>query len=153
MTIVFDFGKFSARYPEFKGLTPDMAQAYFDEATIFAPNDGTNPMLRRGEEVFRQVLYMATAHIAWLNAPHDGAGNPAAEGAPASAIVGRISSASEGSVSVQTDNQFEPGSAQWWQQTRYGAAYWAATASVRTMHYAARRTFVPSSIFPFGRRC
>ena len=36
---------------------------------------------------------------------------------------------------MQTENLYPPGSAQWWQQTKYGAAFWAATSQYRGMRY------------------
>jgi hypothetical protein len=96
---------------------------------------------------------MLTAHIAWLNAPRDADGNPASTGSPASPIVGRINSASEGSVSVQADiGDATAGSPSqpWYMQTRYGAAYWAATAQYRTARYVANPVFVPGPGYPFA---
>jgi hypothetical protein len=66
---------------------------------------------------------MLTAHIAALNAVELG-------GRSAENIVGRISSASEGSVSISLDSQ-TPGTAAWFQQTKYGAAFWQATTQYR----------------------
>jgi hypothetical protein len=56
---------------------------------------------------------------------------------------GRISSASEGSVSAAFDMNVPPGSAQWWAQTKYGSDYWLAMAPYRTMQYrpGPRRVF------------
>jgi hypothetical protein len=70
---------------------------------------------------------MVTAHIAALNAPIGGQ--------PSSPLVGRINNATEGTISVQTQMDYPAGSAQWFVQTKYGAAYWAATAGFRTMRY------------------
>ncbi|MCG0994723.1 DUF4054 domain-containing protein [Acetobacter indonesiensis] len=50
-------------------------------------------------------------------------------------LVGRISAARMGSVDVQTDAGPVAGSQGWWLQTPYGAAYWAATAFLRTARY------------------
>ena len=83
------------------------------------------------------LLNMLTAHIAALNAPLGGQ--------PSSPLVGRVSNATEGTVTVATDNQYPPGSVQWYQQTKYGAAFWAASAQYRTAIYAPgpRRSFEP----------
>lgn len=147
--VTFNYAGFIARYPEFAGLSTDQADAYFGEAGLYCTNETTNPAFPAG--ILPTLLNMLTAHIAWLNAPRDANGLPASSGAPASPIVGRISSASEGSVSVQTESQYPPGTAQWYQQTKYGAAYWAATAPYRTMRYAAQPTLVVNSLFPFRR--
>jgi Protein of unknown function (DUF4054) len=154
--VTFVFSAWVARYPEFTPIGQTLAQSYFDEADSYCANDTTNPAFcvtvyagAAPLPLLARLLYMLTAHIAWLNAPRDANGNPAAAGQPASPIVGRISSASEGSVSVQTENNYEAGTPQWYQQTRYGAAYWAATAQFRTFRYAAQPTRVASAIFPF----
>lgn len=143
--VTFDYAAWVARYPEFANVSEPQALGYFDEAGLYCANDACNPALA----VLPTLLNMLTAHIAWLNAPRDASGNPAASGQPASPLVGRISNASEGSVSVQTENQYDSGTPQWYQQTRYGAAYWAATAQFRTARYSARPTVVAGPIFPF----
>jgi len=51
----------------------------------------------------------------------------------------KINNASEGSVSVQTENDYPPGSVQWFQQTRYGSAFWAATIAYRSVHYLSNK--------------
>ena len=68
------------------------------------------------------LLNMLVAHIAKLNGPNNGG------------LVGRISNASEGSVSVAVDFN-SPDTAAWLNQTQYGAQFYASTASLRTMHY------------------
>lgn len=73
------------------------------------------------------LLNMLTAHIAALNSGVNG-------NAP-SGLVGRISSASQGSVSVSADMGPTTNSEAWYQQTKYGAAYWQATAPYRTAIY------------------
>ena len=68
---------------------------------------------------------LPTAHIAQLFAPM-------ANGQPASTLVGRINSATQGSVSVQaaySNNVTEQMA--WFVQTQYGAMYWVATAPYR----------------------
>jgi hypothetical protein len=71
-------------------------------------------------------------------------------GQQASPLVGRIDNASEGSVAVATQNDYPPGTPQWFQQTKYGSDYWAASAPFRTMRYRPphhRRIFNP---WPLG---
>lgn len=150
--VTFDYALFTARYPEFAALTPELLGAYFDEANLYCQNSTCNPAFPDG--TLRTLLFMVTAHIAWLNAPRGADGVPAMNGQPASPIVGRINSASEGSVSVGADmgdaNAGSPSQA-WWMQTKYGAAYWAATAQYRTARYMAQPTIVPGPAY-FGRR-
>lgn len=144
--VTFDYETWILRYPEFTAVSEPLAQEYFNEAGLYCTNDTCNTAFPAG--VLGTFLNMLTAHIAWLNAPRDAQGNPATTGQPASPIVGRINTASEGSVSVGSENLYPPGSAQWYQQSKYGAAYWAATAPYRTMRYAAQPTYVPNGTFP-----
>jgi len=126
VTIAFDYTGWIARYPEFSTtvLAPT-ATMLFNEATIYHRNDGTGPVSSvQAQTVF---LWQVVAHLAKL---YFGTNTE-----PVSSIVGRISNASEGSVSVSTENSYPPGTPQWWQQTKYGSAYWAAAAPYRTMRY------------------
>lgn len=132
--VTFDYQKWIKRYPEFATVDPVLAQAYFDEATLYLKNDGSSPVPTETEQL--TLLNMITAHIAKLNATINGV-------AP-SELVGRITDASEGSVSVGVDKQALPGSAAWFAQTKYGFAYWQATRGYRTAHYRAYRRFMPS---------
>lgn len=142
--VTFDYNAWVARYPEFSSVSPLTAQTYFGEAGLYCENDTCNPAFNLG--ILPTLLNMLTAHIAAMNS--------GVNGQPASPIVGRIASATEGSVSVQAD--YDSGSSPseaWYTQTKYGAAYWAATASFRTAIYSARPTVVANGAFPiYGRR-
>lgn len=142
--VQFDWGLWSRRYSEFQGVGQDLAAQYFAEATLYHTNAASGPIKDPTQQLM--LLNMVTAHIAWLNAPRDPNDTPASAGTPASPIVGRITNASEGSVSVATENDYPPGTAQWWQQSKYGAAYWAATTTFRRMNYrpGPRRAFGPA---------
>lgn len=139
--VTFDFSLWQCRYPEFGAVVEAQAQAYFDEATLYHRNDGAGPV--RDPKIQLQLLNMLTAHIAFLNAPD-------VNGQPASTIVGRIQSASEGSVSVSSDYAGEQ-AASWYNQTKYGAAYWQATRVYRTMHYRRGWPRNMNPPFIFGR--
>jgi len=117
---------FAARYPEFQGLDAALTSAYFAEATLYLRNDGTGPVQDAGQQLM--LLNMLTAHIASLNQL-----NP--DGSSASGLVGPITSASEGSVSVSSGLVVESGTAGWLQQTAYGAQFLAATAPYRAARY------------------
>lgn len=135
--VTFDPAAWKARYPEFAQVPDLTATAYFNEATIYCRND-CSPVDPTTLAVF---LNMLTAHIAALNY--------AFNGSPSSPIVGRISDATEGSVHVATQNDYAPGTVQWYQQTKYGSAYWAASAAFRTMRYVANPTRVGlSGVYP-----
>lgn len=119
----WDYALFQAQYPAFATAPPEATlQAYFDMAgEIWLRNDGTGPV--RSATLQATLLNMLTAHLAQLFNGPDGTG--------ATGIVGRISSASEGSVSVSTEFTGSENSA-WFLQTPYGAAFWQATAAFRT---------------------
>jgi hypothetical protein len=124
--VVFDYPTWSTRYPELAPFVAQpLAQEYFNEAQLYCDNTPASIITDLG--VRATLLNMVTAHIAALNAPIGFQ--------PSSPLVGRISGATEGSVSVQTQFDVAPGSAQWYAQTKYGAAYWQATAQFRSMLY------------------
>ena len=126
--VAFDPTGFLARYPEFASVNQATLGAYFNEATIYLNNTDASPVTDGSVGGLRSTLLnMLTAHIAKLNATVDG-------NAP-SDLVGRVDQATQGSVSVHADMGQVPGSAAWYMQTKYGAAYWAATAAYRTMRY------------------
>ncbi|WP_048996419.1 DUF4054 domain-containing protein [Burkholderia multivorans] len=129
-TVTFDYAGWLARYPEFSSVTQATANAYFEEATLYLDNTDASPVTDLPTR--SMLLGMLTAHIAALNS--------GINGQTASPLVGRINSATEGSVSVSTEYQV-PGSAQWYAQTKYGAAYWAATARYRIFQYRVYQTW------------
>lgn len=138
--VAFDYTAWSLRYPELAAsVTAPLANIYFAEAQLYCDNTPSSPVTDWAPGGQRAMfLNMITAHIAALNKPG------------ASALVGRISNATEGSVSVQTqlDGEQLHGRA-FWAQTRYGLAFWQASAQYRTMRYIAS----PARPFdPFARR-
>jgi hypothetical protein len=150
--ITYDYNTWIGSFPEFAGCSAAQGQAYFNRAATIFENSVCNPMYAsQGASGFTTVFYMLVSHIAWLNAPRDAQGNPAATGQPASPIVGRVNSASEGSVSVGADmgdaNAGSPSQA-WYMQTKYGAEFWAATALTRVATYFANPLVMPQSRFP-----
>lgn len=139
--VVFDYTGWITRYPEFSTVSAALAQLYFNEATLYCDNTACSPVQDSAAGGQRAMfLNMVTAHIAALNS--------GVNGQAASPLVGRIANATEGSVTVGTQNDYPPGTVQWFQSTKYGAAYWAASAAYRTMRY------MPSpgrNMDPFGR--
>jgi hypothetical protein len=149
--VAFDYAWFMRRYPELsEWVSPDVGQGYFDLATGFlAPgNSGPPPASAfwliwscgdrpQGMSVFidipqRQLLLgLLTAHIAKLFAPINGVPSPD--------FVGRLASASEGSVSTSFDFPGVTPNSAWYMQTKYGAMYWAMTARYRSMRYVPGR--------------
>jgi hypothetical protein len=123
--VAFDPTVFLGRYPEFVPISTPALQAYFTEATIYLNN--TDSSLVTDVTIRTMLLNMIVAHIAALNS---GIGGQAS-----SPLVGRVDQASEGSVSVHADMGQVTNSQAWYAQTKYGAAYWQATASYRTFRY------------------
>lgn len=123
--VVFDSTAFLARYPEFSSVSTSTLDAYFSEATIYL--DNTDSSIVSDCNIRTVLLNMLTAHITALYSGING-------NVP-SGIVGRISSASEGSVSVNADMGPTTNSQAWYLQTQYGAAYWTATARYRAFQY------------------
>ena len=133
VSISFNYPNWIALFPNFRHITPAQAQGYFNLATQFCRNDGVGPVEDVGTQT--NLLNLLTAHITQIFAPHPIDGQP-------SNIVGRITNASEGSVSVATEMPMTNTSA-WFNQTIYGTAYWAMILPYRTMRYktAPRRIF------------
>lgn len=129
--VAFDLAGFRVRYPEFATVADALLGAYFVESTIYLNNTDSSIVT---DVVLRSMLLnMLTAHIAMLNS--------GANGQAASALVGRINSASEGSVSVSVDMGPVSGSSAWFMTTRYGAAAYQAMARFRTFRYLPGRSY------------
>ena len=103
--VVFDASAFKVRYSEFAATSDLLLAAFFDEATLVLNNTDNS---RVTDLVERKILlWLLTAHIAAINNMQSG-------------NVGRLSSATQGSVSVSMQyNSSEY--AQWYDQTKYGA--------------------------------
>lgn len=140
--VLWDYSFFQRAYPDLaRWVSPEMGQSYFMLATLYLDNtDGSCPCYvdgygysgSRGGSVVRDIgqrqmlLGLLTAHIAALNAPLNGAAS--------SNSVGRVSSATEGSVSVSFDYPMVAG-AEFYGLTKFGAMFWAATARYRMGRY------------------
>lgn len=121
---VLDIAAFKAAYPAFATLSNDQITEAFTLATIYLRNDGTGPV--RTVALQTTLMYQLTAHLAQLMY--------GANGEAPSGIVGRVNSASEGSVSIGADWPANANNA-WFLQTTYGANFWQATAAYRMTHY------------------
>jgi hypothetical protein len=130
---VFNYAAWAARYPEFGAVGEELAASYFAEAGLYLDNSDCSPV--PDVTVRGLLLNMLTAHIASLS----GAGE--ADGKP-SGMVGRVSSATEGSVSVSFDSGLAPGTAAWFSQTPYGLSFWQATKRYRMARYVPARPYI-----------
>lgn len=140
MPVIFDYNSWALRFPEISNwVNATLATMYWQEATMLCDNTATSPI---SDVVQRAILLnLLTSHIAALNAPLGGQASPN--------LVGRISDATEGSVTVRAQMDMPPGSAQYYAQTKYGSQYWAATAQYRSARYIAApvRNFQPYGSF------
>jgi hypothetical protein len=131
--VVFDYARWSVRYPGFT-TSPELAQELFYDATMYVDNSPQSPVCDAslgGER--ERLLYLMTAHLAFL-----AGGGPGAGGAGAAAgTVGRPASKSVGPVSISYSLDGLPGGAAWYAQTQYGLTFWQLTAPYRTFRYRA----------------
>jgi len=123
--VVFSASAFKTRYPEFSTVGDTVLDAYFSESTIYLNNTESSRVQDVGQRGV--LLNMLTAHLAALYS--------GVSGRPPVGVVGRINSATEGSVTVAADMGPVTNSQAWYLQTKYGAQYWAATAQYRQMVY------------------
>lgn len=133
--VIFDAVAFVRRFPQFASYhatTADGLQMFFDEAALLLKNDHTSLVKDLTERGI--LLNLLVAHIGTLGGVVDlgGAGSTAKQ-------VGRVASATEGSVSASLDMGATYGSAAWYQQTQHGATYRAMTAKYRTARFVHAR--------------
>ena len=136
----FTYSAWAAIFPEL-GLYTNSAQAtqYWTEATMLLDNTISSPV----QDVTQRtaILNLITAHICALRQPLGGQ--------PSSPLVGRISDATEGSVSVKAELIVAAGSAQFWAQSKYGLQAWQMLLPFRSARYYAgpRRVFTPVGVY------
>ena len=132
VSVQFSYAQWLARYPEFGAVSQPQAQEFFDEATIYHRNDGGGPVSNATSQSV--LLNMVTAHICALYTQAQGDPSPGSA-KDANTPPGRVSGASEGSVSAQFDVGSLSEQAAFFAQTKYGLSYWAATRPYRTIRY------------------
>lgn len=142
---VFSYTIWVAMFPEMTAISSDAASGYFAMATLYIKNDGTGPV--NDPNMLAALLNLTTAHLAKMFS-NQTAGVPTTGGIepPNSGAVGRVASATQGSVTAALEMPEQPASAAWWNQTQYGAAVWKLLAPFRTMRYVGptnRRRFNP----------
>jgi len=125
--VVLDVNKFREIYPEFASMSDFQLENAFYEATIRLNNTEKSPVKDVQRREF--LLYLAMAHICTLNK----------QIANGNGSVGRLSSATQGSVSVSLDYGSSSSASKWWEQTSYGAKYWSLikqylTATIVSLH-------------------
>lgn len=120
--VEFVVAEFREDYPMFSALSDNKLQRLFNSAVArHLRNDARSCV--RDLTVRKEFLYLIVAHLATLFQRAQ-SGNE---------IVGRLSSASEGSVSISSEYNSNPlGGEKWWVQTTWGAEYWISSAPYRT---------------------
>lgn len=131
--VTFDPAAWAQAFPAFATLPAPTATMYFNMATGYLSNSPCSVV--QDLALRSTMLGLVTAHLAQLFSPPGGA--------PGSGMVGRINSATQGSVSVGAEFPM-PDSAAWFNQTPYGAAYWQMTLPFRLARY------VPAIPYSFG---
>lgn len=119
--VVFDKARFQTAYPEVRAADAQL-EMWFAQAESLL--DNTDRSIVKKPEEREMLLFLLVRHFAALN-----------ERAAQGGLVGRIASASEGSVSVSADMGAAIGNAAWYLQTPYGATYWQLTAKYRRFRY------------------
>jgi Protein of unknown function (DUF4054) len=142
--VAFDWTYFSTFFPECSAPGLGILQMVFNQAGLFCDNSPTSPVADSSVGGQRYLfLHLITAHLSAIHY-----GTTGKNGQPATPLVGRINSATEGSVTVQTELKVPDGVPQYWAQTKYGIEFWAASSAYRQMFYipGPRRQFEP---YPF----
>ena len=127
--VTFDYETWIQLFPQFNYLSSVQVNMYLEIATTYCRNDGGGPV--NNPQVQTNLLNLMVAHIAQLMAPKSNGQSP-------STIVGRINTASQGSVSVGAEFPASP-AASWYLQTQYGASAWQLMLPWRTMRYVPGR--------------
>ena len=124
--VVLDIPKFRAMFPEFSNVADSILPFLFDQSTDYLNN--SDYALVEDAVKRERLLYLLMAHIAYVRYG-DASGNGG------TGMVGRLSSASEGSVSVSSDAGQIEFRYMWYTQSPYGMDFWQATKVYRMANY------------------
>ena len=143
--VVFSYQDWTGAFPELSSVGQLKAQFAFNAACIRIDNTLDPDLIDDSQR--ETILYLLTAHIALLMAQAvsvqqatDANGNPIA-GSTVSmtpGISGRVSSATEGSVSVSSESFSKAGASSlenWLNSTQYGALVWQMIAPLFAPFY------------------
>lgn len=134
--VVFDPDKFLAQYPEMQQASTaftwfaeaqdkvSLLQSWFRQAELILNNTHCSVVKNLVEREI--LLFLLVRHFAELH-------SRAVQGG----LVGRISSATEGSVSVSAEMPIASPSSAWFYQTPFGANFWQMTLKYRGFRYVA----------------
>ena len=124
--VTFDPNAFCTQYPSFCKVSSVALQNNFNLATLQLNNSWCSVV--QDEPTRQMLLYLLTAHITALLNGVNGKGP--------TGLVGRLSSATEGSVTANVDYLSNPTEAEaYLTQTQWGATFWRSTVVYRTAQY------------------
>ena len=143
--VYLDLAAFQYQYPDIslKDIAPGVIDASWQIAVNIVGDSDSNSFApyepKKNKHERQTLLYLALAHLLKLKLN-------AASGANGG-LTGRITSASEGSVSVTVETfKADSLTAQWWSQTEEGSLYWLLTSKYRL----GGRHFMVSESHPWG---
>lgn len=120
---VFDPTTFKLAYPQFKNFTDEQLEWFFEEVEGTVLDNSETSCL--SVKLRKKLFYWLVAHQAELQGRIN-SGN--------SSLVGRVSTATQGTVSISTDFTSSPTAmSQWLNQTPYGQKYYAFTSPYRSV--------------------
>jgi hypothetical protein len=122
--VTFDPAAWALAFPAFALMPAQLATQYFNLSTLYLSNSPCSVV--QNIPARTSMLWLLTAHLSqifWLDQQGGGSG-----------MVGRINSATQGSVTVSAEFPAAD-DASWFLQTPYGAAFWQASLPYRTARY------------------
>jgi uncharacterized protein DUF4054 len=130
VVVQFRYAAWSTLFPQFSNVSEaQIAGPVLAIAQQYSRNDGGGPVNDAGVQT--QLLNLMVAHVAQLLY--------GSTTQPVSPLVGRVSDASEGSVSVSVEFPTNAGNA-WFLQTQYGAMWWQMALPYRLGRYIPKIT-------------
>ncbi|WP_171791645.1 DUF4054 domain-containing protein [Gluconacetobacter entanii] len=125
--MAFDYATWAQRFPLLAAqVNATQAAAYYAQAMLVL-----SPRARTAQDMARRavLLNLLVAHIAQLEV----------QVAQGNSLVGRVSDATQGSITVRTQMEGQAPSAAWFNQTPYGAQFWAMSRRLRLARYVPGR--------------
>jgi len=134
----FDYTAWIGLFPQFSNVPQNTVTGLILPVAVqYIRNDGGGPV--NDMTLQTQLINLMVAHVAQLLF--------GSTTQPLSPLVGRISSAAEGSVNVATDFPATPSNA-WFIQTQYGAMFWQMSLPFRLGRYFPKITPLPRGVYP-----
>ncbi|HAT3815142.1 DUF4054 domain-containing protein [Salmonella enterica subsp. enterica serovar Goldcoast] len=124
--VVLDIPKFRAMFPEYSNVPDVQLPFLFDQSTDYLNNSEYSLV----EDAIKRerLLYLLMAHLAYMRFGD-------VNGNGGTGMVGRLASASEGSVSVSSDAGPIEFRYMWYTQSQHGMDFWQATKVYRMANY------------------